>query len=180
MTFRSSAFNTVFPIFILVCWSKHFSSHQFGHTYFTLTLFFFPITNVFIINHSLQFHQIGDFPSPLQGQEVAHPWDYSSSVFKSFSIFFLSSWAWTPFVLFCSLCSSPGTIQHTFPWVLLSLYRLHLDNITFPRSSLTRSVTDPLFIFRAQCCEPRRRFNSQCCEPDVLLRRKNWVFESSS
>lgn len=40
-TFKSLVFNRAFPIFILVCWSKHFSSHQFGHTYFTLT-FFFP------------------------------------------------------------------------------------------------------------------------------------------
>lgn len=47
MTFRSSLFNTVFPIFILVCWSKHFSSHQFGHTYFTLTLVFFSNNQCF-------------------------------------------------------------------------------------------------------------------------------------
>lgn len=36
-------------IFSLVCRSKHFSSHQFGHTYFTLTLFF-PIIDAFVMN----------------------------------------------------------------------------------------------------------------------------------
>lgn len=47
-------------IFSLVCRSKHFSSHQFGHTYFTLTLFF-PIIDACVMNYPLQFHQIGDF-----------------------------------------------------------------------------------------------------------------------
>lgn len=151
-----------------------------AHLFHPDTDIFFPISNVFVINHPLQFHQIGDFPSPLQGQEVAHSWDYSSSAFESFSIFLLILLGLSSFCAAQQPLLIPRTAQHMFPWVLLSLYHLHPANIIpFPRSPLPGSVTDPLFISRAQSCEPCHRFNSQCCEPDVLLRRKNWGFESS-